>query len=107
MASHQNADKSVTEGVKVEAWGVFVSHQLGLVATAVVQLTMPGKGEIQAVVQADGQDLRFTLDGTSPTTTSGFLIKNGTSLPLSTTDATAAKFIAVAAGGLVNAMFTL
>jgi hypothetical protein len=106
MSIHSNADGSQTDGVKVEAWGKFVSHQIGLVATAVVSLTVPA-GVNQAVVQADGENLRITLDGTTPTTTSGFVIPNGTSITLSASDATNAKLIAVASGGLVNAVYTL
>ena len=92
MSQHPNADGSITDGVKIEASGKFVSHQIGLAATSVVSLTVPASA-IQAVVQADGQNLRITLDGTSPTTTSGFVIPNGTSITLSASDATNAKFI--------------
>jgi hypothetical protein len=49
------------------------SHQIGLVATSVVSLTVP-TGVNLAFVQADGENIRFHLDGTAPTTTSGFLI---------------------------------
>ena len=46
MSQHPNADGSITGGVKVEARGKFVSHQLGLVATAVVSPTVPaGRNE--------------------------------------------------------------
>jgi hypothetical protein len=107
MGTHQNADKSVSDGVKVEAPGTFIGHQIGLVLTASVQLTMPGKGETQAIVQADGNDVRFRLDGTAPTATVGFLIKNGTSITLSAADAAAAKFIQTASAALLNAWFTL
>ena len=106
MSQHPIADGSITDGVKVESWGKFVSHQLGLVATAVVSLTVPA-GVNQAVVQADGQALRFTLDGTTPTTSLGFLIPAGTSITLSAADAAAAKLIAAVSGGLVNAVYTL
>ena len=30
MSQDLNADGSITDGVKVEAWGKFVSHQIGL-----------------------------------------------------------------------------
>jgi hypothetical protein len=106
MSSHQNADASVSEGVKIEGWGKFVSHQLGVTLASAAQLTVP-PGAIQAIVQADGNDVRFTLDGTAPTTSAGFLIKNGTSLTLSAADAAAAKFIQVAATAVVNAIYTL
>lgn len=109
MSSHQNAEAtatSISEGVKIEGPGAFVGHQLGLVATAAVQLAVPA-GTRNVIVQADGQDLRFRLDGTNPTTAVGLLIKNGTSLTMTAEDATAAKFIATVAAGTVNAWFTL
>jgi redox-sensitive bicupin YhaK (pirin superfamily) len=106
MSIHPNADASQADGVKVEAWGKFVSHQLGLAATSVVQLTVPA-GVNQAIVQADGENLRFTLDGTTPTTAVGFVIPNGASITLSASDATNAKLIAVTSSGLVNAIYTL
>ena len=52
MSIHPNADGSQTDGVKVEPWSKFVSHQLGLSVAAVAQLTVPA-GCNQAVVQAD------------------------------------------------------
>jgi hypothetical protein len=67
MSLHPNADGLITDGVKVEPWGKFVSHQLGLSSASVVSLTVPA-GVNQAVVQADGSNLRFMLDGTTPTT---------------------------------------
>ena len=111
MTIHPNADGSQTDGVKVEAWGKFVSHQLGLSVLAVTQLTVPA-GCNQAVVQADGganpMPVRFTLDGTTPTTTLGYLIPAGQSITLSAADATAAKFISTSASyGTINAVYTL
>ena len=108
MPQHPNADGSITDGVKVEPWGKFVSQQLGLSVAAVGQLTVPA-GCNQAVVQADGGGtipVRFTLDGTTPTTTGGFLIPAGQSITLSPADATAAEFIG-ATGATVNAVYTL
>jgi hypothetical protein len=102
LSQHPNADGSIIDFVKIEAWGKFVSHQLRLAATSVVSLTVPS-GVNQAVVQADGESLRITHDGTTPTTALGFVIPNGTSITLSASDATNAKIIAVASGGLVNA----
>jgi hypothetical protein len=46
-------------------------------------------------VQADGQALRFTLDGATPTTALGFLIPAGTSITLM---ATAVVSLTVPAG---------
>jgi hypothetical protein len=108
MSQHPNADGSITDGVKVESWGKFVSHQLALSVAAVAQLTVPA-GCNQAAVQADGGGtipLRFTLDGTTPTTTLGFRIPAGQSITLSAADAAAAKFIG-ATGATVNAVYTL
>jgi hypothetical protein len=105
MAIHPNSDGSQTEGTKLEAWGKFVSHQLGLACTAVTQLTVPA-GCNQAVVQADGAGavpVRFTLDGSTPTTALGFLIPAGQSITLNAVEAAAAKFI----GATVNAVYTL
>jgi hypothetical protein len=110
MSIHPNPDGSQTEGYKAEPNGTFISHVLGTVATTVQTLstaTPKANGANQAVVQADGQDLRFTLDGSTPTTSLGFLIKNGTSFPFNMTDAAAAKFIAATAGGLMNVLFTM
>ena len=52
--------------------------------------------------------VRFTLDGTTPTTASGFLIPAGQSITLSAADAAAAKFISTSAAyGTINAVYTL
>jgi len=40
VPQHPNADGSITDGIKVEPWGKFVSHQLGLVATRMVKITI-------------------------------------------------------------------
>jgi len=107
MTAHWNADSSVSDGVKVEAPGALVSQPIGLDVTASAQLTVPATA-VQAIVQADGGDVRFRLDGTVPTGAAGFLIKNGTSITLSAADAIAAKFIqASGATSLLNAWFTL
>jgi len=50
MSIHLNSDGSQTDGVKVEPWSKFVSHQLASLA-AVAQLTEPA-GCNQAVAQA-------------------------------------------------------
>jgi hypothetical protein len=63
MSIHPNADDSQTDGVKVEPWGKFVSHQLALSALHAWRH--------------------------HPTTTSGFLIPAGTSITLSAADAAA------------------
>jgi hypothetical protein len=69
MSIHLNSDGSQTDGVKVEPWAS--SSRTGLSVAAVAQLTVPA-GVNQAVMQADGGGtiaVRFTLDGTTPTTT--------------------------------------
>lgn len=104
MTTHVNADGSISDGVKVEAWGSVVGGQYGLSVASATALTVPA-GAIQAIVQADGADVRMRLDGTNPTTTVGFLIKNGTTQTLSAADATAAKFIGTSAS--VNVIYTL
>jgi hypothetical protein len=107
MSIHPNSDGSQTDGVKVEPWGKFVSHQIGLAASSVVSLTVPA-GCNQAVVQADCQNLRLTLDSTTPTTTSGFLIPASQSITLSAADAAAAKLISTStSAGTINAVYTL
>jgi hypothetical protein len=56
---------------------------------------------------ADGSALP-TLDGTTPTTTSGFVIPAGASITLSASDATNAKFISTSTTvGTINAVYTL
>lgn len=107
MSIHVNPDGSNTDGVKVEPNGGFISHQIALAITASTQLTVPGKGETQAVIQADGNDVRYRLDGTSPTATVGVILKNGTSIVLNMTDATAAKFIQTAATAVLNVTYTM
>lgn len=110
MPIHINGETptpSVSEGVKVEGPGAFIGHQLELALTASAQITMPGKGETMVIVQADGNDVRFRLDGVAPTASVGFLIKNGTSVTMSAVDAAAAKFIQVSASALLNAWFAL
>ena len=111
MSIHLNSDGSQIDGVKVEPWGKFVSHQLGLSVVAVAQLTVPA-GAIQAVVQADGgatqYAVRSTLYGTTPAKASGFLIPAGGSITLSAADAANAKFISTStSGGTINAVYTL
>ena len=68
MSIHPNSNGSQTDGVKVEPWSKFVSHQLALSVAAVAQLTEPA-GCNQAVAQA------------------GFLIPAGQTITLSAADA--------------------
>lgn len=55
------------------------SHTV-LATSTIRSLTVPATAN-GVILQADGEDIRFTLDGTDPTTSLGFLLKNG-SLPL-------------------------
>jgi hypothetical protein len=111
MSIHQNPDGSLTEGVKVEANGSFVAHEIGVAVTAASGLatvaTQVTAGAKQVIVQADGQNVRYRLDGTNPTATVGVLILNGTSQIFNMTDAAAAKFIQVSATAVINATYTL
>lgn len=106
MSPRQNADQSYSDSVFLGGPGPFVSHQLGVALASVQQLTVPANANA-AIVQADGNDIRFRLDGTAPTATVGIIIKNGTSITLSAADAKAAKFIQVAASGNANVWYTL
>jgi hypothetical protein len=64
MSIHLNSDGSQTDDVKVEPWGKFVSHQLGLSVAAVAHITVP-PGCNQAVVQGVRR-LHQTLERTRP-----------------------------------------
>jgi hypothetical protein len=108
---HQNPDGSLSDGVKVEANGSFIAHEIGVAVTVASSLatvaTQVTAGARQVIVQADGQDVRYRLDGTNPTAAVGVLIKNGTSQAFNMTDAAAAKFIQVSATAVINATYTL
>lgn len=41
------------------------------------ELSKPASGADKILLQALGQNIRFTLDGTAPTTSSGFQLKAG------------------------------
>ena len=111
MSIHQNPDGSVSDGVKIEANGNFVAHEIGVAVTASSGLatvaTQVTAGAKQVIVQADGNDIRYRLDGTAPTASVGVLIKNGTSQPFNMPDAAAARFIQVSATAVINATYTL
>jgi hypothetical protein len=110
MSIHYNPDGSVTEGYKLESNGTFIAHEIGVVITSSAQLANVAAnkalGAVQVIVQADGNDVRYRLDGTAPTTTVGYVLKNGATLALSMADAAAAKFIATAAA-VLNATYTM
>ncbi len=105
MSVHQNPDGSVTEGVKIEPPGAFVSHSFIAVDTTAVPIgsavaAAQAAGATQAKLQAQGADMRFRLDGTPPTTTIGFLRPNGTEFTINMTDAAEALFVSSAAATL-------
>jgi hypothetical protein len=96
--------------VKVEANAQFIAHEIGVVITTSAQLANVAAnkalGANQVIVQADGNDVRYRLDGTAPTTTVGVLLPKSTSIALNMQDAAAAKFIATAAA-VLNATYTM
>lgn len=102
----QNQDGSFAQGERLEVSSPFAAHQIGVPCVTVAMLTLPGVGENQVIIQADGNDIRFRLDGTNPTASVGMLLKNGTSITLNKQDATALKFIQVAATAVLNAWYT-
>lgn len=121
MTLHRNPDValqgvaafegSFSEGVKVEPNATFIAHEIGVTCVASSQLANVAAnlaaGANQVIIQADGNDIRYRLDGTSPTAAAGVLLKNGTSIALNMADAAALKFIQVAATALVNATYTM
>lgn len=52
------------------------AHNDGLVISSAVTITIPD-GATKVLMQALGQNVRFTLDGTTPTATTGFQLKAG------------------------------
>ena len=73
------------------------SHNDGLDVSSAATVTIP-TGATKILVQALGQNVRITLDGTTPTTTKGFQLKAGDPvilIPLG--NASALKFIEEAA----------
>jgi hypothetical protein len=109
-----------TEGVKIEPNGQFVSHSLGIAVTVATTITTAANaaalaGATQAVIQADsgttaaaaGLGVRYTLDGTTPTASSGLFIPAGQSITLNMADAAAAKFIQTAVAVNLNVLFTM
>lgn len=106
MSTHVNADGSDTDGVRVESEGEFVSNQIALAIVTSTALTVPASA-VQVIVQADGMDVRYRLDGTAPTATVGVVLKNGTSIVLSKADAVASLWIQTAATAVLNVTYTL
>jgi len=111
MSIHENPDASVTEGYKLEPNGTFVAHTLGIAVTASSGIgasvaAAKAAGANQAIIQADGNSVRYRLDTTAPTAAVSVLIANGASISLNMTDAAAALFIQTAATAVLNVTFT-
>ncbi len=51
------------------------AHQQDATVSSATTLTKPGSGASKLLIQAVDQNLRFTLDGTAPTTSKGFVLK--------------------------------
>jgi hypothetical protein len=114
MAPHRNSDGSVSDGVKAEGYnGVFVSHSIGISITSVTSIATQvaaavALGAVQCVLFADGGVIRFTLDSTNPTATSGLFIPSSGTFTMSVADAAAAKFIqASGSSAVLSALFTM
>ena len=73
---------------------------------ALAALSVPDTACLEALVQAEGGDIRWRADGTAPTTTVGMLIRDGESMIVTGIRAIAAmKFIAAGAAGAVNVSY--
>lgn len=110
MSQHRNPDGSESNGVKVEANGVFVSHAsvtaltsaVGIGASVAAAVTA---GATQAVVQAITATVSYRLDGTAPTATVGVQIPVNGTVALNMTDAANALFIS--ATGAIFVTYTM
>lgn len=84
--STSGRDRDVTEATPLptQVMGVpftpISAHSDGAVITSATTLTPPA-GARKLLIQALGQNVRFTLDGTAPTASRGFQLKAG-DLPL-------------------------
>jgi hypothetical protein len=112
ISVHTNPDESISDGIKSEPPGTFVAASYGVAVTA--STALPGvaaaktDGATIAYVQADGGSVRFRIDGTAPTATTGFLIPAGTVQPLNMADA--ATFLGIEASGataVLNIWFSM
>jgi hypothetical protein len=75
--------------------------QYGLNVNAVTALTIPG-GTLCAQIGIEGQNVRYTTDGSNPTTGVGQVVTPGTPLQFCGPALGALKFIAVVAGAILN-----
>jgi hypothetical protein len=113
MAPHRRADGAITDGVVIEPNPVFISHALGIVITSAAGIGVSvaaalAAGAEQCIVFADGGAVRFTLDGTNPTATSGIPIAARATFTYGMADAAAAKFIqATGSSAVLDALFTM
>ena len=71
--------------------------------SASVGLTVPD-GATRAVIQAEGDDVRWRDDGTDPTATVGMILAQNTSLDYSG-DLNEIEFIEAAGGGILNVTY--
>lgn len=70
------------------------SHQSTTVAGTALTLTVPG-GNVDAVaLQALAQNIRYTIDGTTPTASTGFQLTAGSSDVVGLSDGVTVKVIA-------------
>ena len=69
----------------------FITSEGALIATA-----------RYAVLQAEAQTLRYTVDGTTPTTTAGFILPANSSVTLMPAELRAIKVLEATAGGFAN-----
>ena len=51
------------------------SHNQDATISSATTLTKPSSGAAKLLIQAVDQNVRFTLDGTAPTTSKGFVLK--------------------------------
>ena len=80
-----------------------LGYQQITVLTAAIGLTVPAGATI-ALLQAEGDDIRWRDDGTVPTAAIGMLIQQGRELAY-TGRLEAIKFIEVTASGILNVSF--
>ena len=61
-----------------ESWFEFIpegAHLQDATISSATTLTKPSSGASKLLIQAVDQNLRFTLDGTAPTTSKGFVLE--------------------------------
>jgi hypothetical protein len=78
-----------------------VGKQYGLSVNSVTSLTVPSQTKC-AQIGIEGQNVRYTTDGSNPTAGVGQVVTPGTPLQFCGPALSALKFIAVVAGGILN-----